>query len=428
MPTQTQNSLLIALAHDASAEPAWLRDFRAENQKLFDETGIPTQRHEAFKYTSFRPLLEQAFQPAAAVEITEADLKPYLIGDDDLRLVFVNGHFSDTLSRMPRVPDALLIEPLSRIIHSTEPIATKLGAAVEPSPFGALNAATFREGLYVHAAKALTSDRPLHVLFVTTGGHAVTTRLLMSCCEGTDLRLIESHVGLGDAPRFVSHTSEFILARNARLRHVRLLRETDASWHVAQTAAKLDRDAAYTHQGVALGARVARHEISALLNGEGANATLQGLTMAAGTQHVDHHITVDHLRPHCTSNQLFRSVADDRSHATFTGKVIVRPGAIGTDAKQQNNNLLLSDDAKVDTRPQLEIYADDVKCSHGATSGQLDANALFFLRSRGLDVKQARGVLTYAFANDLVEHIGIEPARQHLQQVMHEKFHGLLGE
>jgi Fe-S cluster assembly protein SufD len=239
--------------------------------------------------------------------------------------------------------------------------------------------------------------------------------------------LIESFVGLREGGRFVNGVSEIALHQNAHVRHIRLLRETAATTHIGWNEVRQDRDSSYVGHSVSLGAKLARNNVNVMLTGEGADCTLNGLVLGQQTQHFDNHVVVDHVRPRCTSRQLYRSVVDDKARSAFSGKVIVRPGAAGTDANQQNNNLLLSDDARVDTKPQLEIYCDDVKCSHGATSGQLDAAAMFFLRSRGLDYKQARNVLTYAFANDVVERIKIDPAREHLEELMRQRFQGLLG-
>lgn len=430
MTTQVDNSLQAALqAFKPGDEPAWLTELRRDAADSFREIGVPNIRHEEWRYTNLKPLLAEEWQPAATAAVSEADLSPFLIeGADDIRLVFVDGFFDAALSRLPEAPDGVLIAPISQLTDSDEGLSGKLARYADhhAQPFTALNSAIFTDGAYIRAGQNAVLQSPVHVLYVSTGGLSAPRTFLMTG-EGAGLTLIESFVGLGADSRFVNSVSEVALQQNSTVRHLKLLRETDASSHVGWNEARLDRDASYTHYSISLGAKLARNDVNVMLTGEGAHCALNGLVLGRGAQHFDNHLVVDHVRPHCNSSQLYRSVVDDKSRSAFAGRVIVRPGAVGTDAQQQNNNLLLSDDAKVDTKPQLEIYCDEVKCSHGATSGQLDAEAVFFLRSRGLDNKQARNVLTYAFANDIIEHIRIDAAREHLEELMRDRFQGLLG-
>jgi Fe-S cluster assembly protein SufD len=432
MTTQIDNTLQAVLHafKPASPEPAWLTELRQDATESFLELGVPNIRHEEWRYTNLKPLLAEEFLPAAPADISAADIAPYLIeGADNTRLVFVNGFFHESLSKLPDTPKALLIQPLSRVLDSDEGLPGKLARYADhhAQPFTALNTALLTDGAYIRAGQGAVMAAPVHVIYVSTGPYLSAPRTLLVAGETADVRLIESYVGLGEGGRFVNGVTEIALHQNAFARHIRLLRETDATSHIGWNEVRQDRDSSYVGHSISLGAKIARNDVNVMLTGEGANCTLNGLVLGQHTQHFDNRIVVDHVRPRCTSRQLYRSVVDDKARSAFSGKVIVRPGAIGTDANQQNNNLLLSDDARVDTKPQLEIYCDDVKCSHGATSGQLDAAAMFFLRSRGLDYRQARNVLTYAFANDVIEHIKVVPVREHLEELMRQRFQGLLG-
>ncbi|MBK8205254.1 MAG: Fe-S cluster assembly protein SufD [Planctomycetes bacterium] len=432
MTTQTHNSLQLAIDGftPQSAEPAWLSELRQDAADSFAALDVPTIRHEDWRYTNLKPLLALKLAAAAPARITPDDLKPWLIeGADEIRLVFVNGFYDSTLSRIPALPQGVLIAPISQLLGEEEGLPSKLARYADhhAQPFTALNTALFTDGAYIRAGQNAVLETPVHVLYVSTGGQINAPRTLVLAGEHAGLRLVESFVGLSGDVRFVNTVSEVMLAAGANVRHAKLLRDTAAT-HIGWNEVRQDRDSTYTHHSISLDAQLARHNVNVMLAGEGATCTLNGLVLGNDTQHIDNHLIMDHMRPRCTSNQLYRSVVDGKSHSVFSGKVIVRPGAAGTDAKQQNNNLLLSDDARAETKPQLEIYCDEVKCAHGATSGQLDPDAVFFLRSRGLDTRQARNLLTYAFANDVVEHIKMDAVRQHLEEVMHERFHGLLGE
>lgn len=413
-------------------EPAWVSELRVEAFENFRALGLPTVKHEEWRWTNLKRIADTDFVPAEFAEVSEDQLAPYLIeGADEIRLVFVNGHYADKLSKVPAIPDGLVIQPVSRVLGSDEGLQVKLARFAEPTqPFTALNTALFVDGAYIRAGNSLTVETPIHVIYVSTDSDtpAVSSpRTLVLAGESSELRVVESFVGLGDKPRFVNAVTEIVAKGNAQVRHVKLLRESEATSHVSWNELNVERDANVTSNSINLDAGLARNDVHAVLTAEGANCTLNGLVLGRDSQHFDNHIVVDHVRPHGTSNQLYRAVVDDKSRSVFAGKVIVRQGANGTDAQQQNNNLLLSDDAKVDTKPQLEIYTDDVKCSHGATSGQLDPEAIFFLRCRGIDEKHSRNLLTYAFANDVIEHIKIDPVRLALEKIMTERFAGLLG-
>jgi len=436
MTTTTDNPLHALVESPKSGDPEWLAEIRRDAAGSFLELGVPTIRHEEWRWTNLKPLWAHAWTPAQPASVTEADLAPYLIPEaDSCRLVFVNGYFNAELSRVPALPKGVAIGPLSRMLEGDEGLSSKLARLADhhAQPFVALNTALFNDGAYVRAGRDAVIGFPVHVLHVSVGGPdpvLIAPRVLVLAGDNAEIELIESFVGLAgieDGPRFSTAVAEVVLQQGARVRHAKVLRETEAGYHIGWTEARVDRDADYRNDSVALDAALSRNNLNVMLIGEGSHADLKGLILGRGTEHFDNHLLVEHVRPHCTSNQLYRSVVDDKSRSVFSGKVVVRPGAAGTDAQQQNNNLLLSDDAKVDTKPQLEIYCDDVKCSHGATSGQLDAGALFFLRSRGLSLHQARSVLTYAFAREVIDALEIDPVREALEGQMQQRFQGLLG-
>jgi Fe-S cluster assembly protein SufD len=413
-------------------EPAWLSELRDEGFENFRALGLPTVKHEEWRWTNLKRIVDVSFSPAPPVEVTEAELAPYLIdGADRIRLVFVNGRFAEKLCKTPPIPDDLVIQPLSRVLTSNEGLQLKLGRYAEQvNPFTALNTALFADGVYIRAGNSLSLELPIHIIHVSTEAAepvVVSPRALILAGNGAEIRVIESFVGLGTGVRLVNAVSEIVAKGNAKIRHIKLLRETGDTTHIGWNEVRVERDAEVVAHSISLEAGLARNDVHAVLSAEGASCTLNGLVLGRGSQHFDNHIVVDHVRPHGTSNQLYRSVVDDKSRSVFSGKVIVRPGANGTDAHQTNNNLLLSSEAKVDTKPQLEIYTDDVKCSHGATSGQLDPEAVFFLRARGLDERSARSLLTYAFAKEVVDQIRMDPVRNQLEKLITERFSGLLG-
>lgn len=435
--TQTENHFnrcYAALRKALPQEAGWVSELREESFENFNALGLPTVKHEEWRWTNLKAISGSEWSPAGPVHLSEDDLKPWLIPDaDEIRLVFINGHYTEAMSKLPPLPEGLVVQPISRVLDSDESLQLKLGRyAEQTNPFTALNTAMFTDGGYIRAGNSLTIETPIHVVYVSTEAaepELTSPRTLVLAGESADLRVVESYVGLGTSatPRFVNSVSEIVAKGNSQIRHVKLLRETDATIHVGWNEIHVERDATVRAHCISLGAALARNDAHAVLAAEGAHCELNGLALGRGNQHIDNHVVADHVRPHASSKQLYRAVVDDKSRSVFAGKIIVRPGADGTDAHQNSNNLLLSDDAKVDTKPQLEIYTDDVKCSHGATSGQLDKDGIFFLRTRGLDEASARNLLTYAFANDVIEQIQIDSVRTVLENIITERFAGLLG-
>jgi Fe-S cluster assembly protein SufD len=307
----------------------------------------------------------------------------------------------------------------------------RLGRAVafNADGFAALNTAFLGEGAFVYLPKGINVDAPIHLLFIETGSHdgsMFSPRVLVFAEEGSVARIIESYESAGESRYFTNTVAEVFVGDSARVTHYKVQRESEQAFHVATTAAQIGRAGVYDLTTVTLGARLSRHGIDVRMAQEGAECWVDGLYHVGSGQHADTHSAIDHAAPRCTSHQLYKGILDGDARAVFNGKVFVRHGAQGTDARQTNKNLLLSPDARVDTKPQLEIFADDVKCAHGATVGQLEEEELFYLKSRGLHDDLARNLLTYGFAEELVEKIKIESIKRQLDEAILNRLHARL--
>ncbi|NUO16869.1 MAG: Fe-S cluster assembly protein SufD [Planctomycetaceae bacterium] len=420
-------------ASRGSAGPAWLHVLRAEGLEAYRSLGLPTIRHEEWRYTSLAPLLKQAWRvpdPSCGAHLRLVDIAPLLAaGMDSPRLVFINGRLCTRLSTQGRLAAGLRYSSLSRTLDDRAGAAVvqaHLGrhADISTDALAALNMAFFEDGALLHLERGHALDQPLQLLYIAVGRQPalVQPRSLLVLEEGSRASVVEIHARLGDCPGLCNHVTEVVVNERAHLAHTLLQPEDDAGSQIVQLTAKVGRGAELESRVFSLGAALTRNNLRCVLEGEGANASLSGLFLGRGRQHLDQHLEVEHAGPLCTSRQLFRGVLDEKSRGVFSGKVVVRPGAQKTNAQQQNNNLLLSDDAQIDTKPQLEIYADDVQCSHGATSGRLDEEALFFLRSRGLSQAQARSLLTYAFCAELIEAARHPALRERLARVVQARF------
>ena len=411
-------------ADSRSAEPAWLVARRNRGMQQFSERGFPTMKHEEYRYTNLAPIAKTPFQIAGEEEVTLDDLKPFLYdeikGD---RLVFVNGRF---------------VSDLSVINTTAEDAVTTIGALLENEPdaieshlarysserdnaLAALNSALFNDGPVIHIPAHDAWDAPVHLIFVSTAsapGTATHPRVLIIAERDSEASVIETHCGLGDTPYWSNGVTEIVAADNARVDHYRLQQETLSAYHTSLVEIHQGRDANVTTHSVAFGGALVRNDVEVVLEDENSECTMNGLYALTGRQHVDNRTCVDHTKPHCSSHQLYKGVLDGSARGVFGGKIIVRPDAQKTDAFQSNKNLLLSDNADVNTKPQLEIDANDVKCSHGATIGQIDEESLFYLRSRGIGESEARSLLTYAFAADLLERIKFDPIRDRFESLL----------
>jgi Fe-S cluster assembly protein SufD len=410
-----------AAAAERAGEPAWLEAARKAAIARFAELGVPTRRHEEWRYTSAERIARVAWRPAAAAALDASALAALELAlEDRPRLVFVNGRFAPGLSQLEGLP-AGLVASSARALWAREsawlePLLA-LSAPLAERAFAALAAAMAPDAAVVRIGRDVALERPLAVVFLNAPGEAaaVAPRLCVAADDGARLSLIEVHAGpAGGEPQLHTALTEVVVGANAAVDHVRLQLAGAGATHLAHLHARVARDARYASRTVALGAAVSRLELVATLEGEGAEATLDGLYVTAGGQHSDSRTTVDHAQPHGTSRELYKGVLAGRSRGVFSGKVLVRKEAQKTSAEQRNQNLLLSREAEADSKPQLEIEADDVRCSHGSTIGQLEEDALFYLRARGLDAAAARALLVRGFVGEVLEGVPDEALRGRL--------------
>ncbi|HZT60131.1 MAG TPA: Fe-S cluster assembly protein SufD [Pyrinomonadaceae bacterium] len=410
-------------------EPSWLARLREGAFERFEETGFPTTNEEDWKYTNVAPLARKAFEVAGeerAAKI-ERDAVEHLVYEEARRsrLVFVNGIFNRELSSLEALPRGFVAEDLGAALagEHTGVVRERLGRLSEKSgdAFSSLNTSFLRGGAFLYAPKDVRADAPVQLLFISTRTDAETAafpRVLVVAERNSRLDIIESYASVSDESYFTNAVVEVFVGEGARVAHCKVQGESERAFHVASTRAELARDGFYDLTTVTLGAQLSRHNIEVKLESEGAECRVDGLYIVGTGQHADTHSLINHLKPHCTSRQNYKGILDGKSRAVFNGRVFVHEGAHGTDAEQSNKNLLLSADARVDTKPQLEIYNDDVKCAHGATVGQLEEDELFYLLSRGLHADLARNLLTYGFAEEIVEKIKYESIRAQLDRAI----------
>jgi Fe-S cluster assembly protein SufD len=397
----------------------------------FEQLGFPTPRDEDWHYTSVAPIAEAGFRVVGEPggDVTEADLEPFLFGHPEWpRLVFVNGRYAEGLSHVRGLPAGVRVLDLAQAVEEEGDLVERHLTQVaddEARAFTALNGAFLRDGAVVHVAKEVESPLPVHLVFVADAAganSAVHVRNLIVAERHAQVTVLESYVAVGDARYFTNAVTEVAVGEGATVRHYKVQRESERAFHVGTAEVTQARDSHYVSFSFATGGALSRTNVYTVLAGEGCGATLNGLYMVDGEQHVDHQTRIEHAQPNCFSREIYKGVLDGAARAVFNGKVYVHPIAQKTDGKQSNNNLLLSERAHVDTKPQLEIFADDVKCTHGATVGRIDETALFYMKSRGLDRETARHLLTYAFAADVLETIELEPVREGLEELARKRF------
>jgi Fe-S cluster assembly protein SufD len=411
------------------AGPSWLARLREGAFERFEEAGFPTTSEEDWKYTNVAPLARRAFEVAdeeSAAEIERDAVEQFVYGEARRsRLVFVNGVFKRDLSSLEALPRGFVAEDLDAALAGEHAgvVREHLGRLSEQAgdAFSSLNTSFLRGGAFLYAPKDVQADAPVQLLFLSTNTGAETAifpRILVVAERNSRLDIIESYAAAGDVTYFTDAVVEVFVGEGARVTHCKVQGESGRASHVASTRAELARDGFYDLTTVTLGAQLSRHNIEVELGSEGAGCRVDGLYIVGTGQHADTHSLINHLKPNCTSRQNYKGILDGKSRAVFNGRVFVHAGARQTDAEQSNKNLLLSTDARVDTKPQLEIYNDDVKCSHGATVGQLEEEELFYLLSRGLHADLARNLLTYGFAEEVVEKIKFESIRAQLDRAI----------
>lgn len=404
---------------------SWVAQRRQAAMNRFAELGLPAPRDEEWKYTSLKPIEKRAFALPEPGDhgVSAADVAPYVFEEPAAhRLVFVDGAYREDLSRAADLPEGVTAVPLSQALEAgNETLSHHLGHYADPegTPFVALNTALMTDGVFLHVPAGVSVAAPIHLLFVASGEadeRLLSYRNVLVAEEGARATVLESYIGLGDGAYLTNTVTEATAPEGADLTVYKLQEEADSGYHIAAFEAYQGGASRVAHHNISLGARLARNDINDALDAEGAHITLNGLYLGDGRQHVDNHTRIDHLKANATSSEYYKGILDGRSRGVFNGKVVVQPEAQGTDSDQQNRNLLLSRNAEVDPKPELEIFADDVSCTHGATIGQLDEDALFFLQTRGMSFAEARSLLIFGFANEIIEGLAIEPVRARLEE------------
>lgn len=403
-----------------------LHALRKSAIEQFAAVGFPTAKQEEWRFTSVAPISKIEFQPVLHYDregLTNADIAAACL-PDAIRLVFVNGMFAEEFSDLHLLPKNVIVENLAHTKKRKPEFFSKYvgkDLGISENAFTTLNAALWQDGVFVHIPKATTVEVPIQLLFVATQNTSpfiALTKNIIHVEENAKAMVFESYIHRADNIYCTNAATEIILGEHASVEHVKLQTESIHAFHIAHTVVHQQASSSYRSHSIALGGAIARNNVSALFDAEHIECTLNGLTLASGSQLIDHHTAIDHLHPNCTSHELYKYVLDDKAHGVFNGKVFVRKDAQKTDAKQTNKTLLLSDEAMINTKPQLEIFADDVKCTHGAAVGQLDAEQIFYLRTRGIGEEEARKILTYAFAGDVVNRIEHEAIRAQVEEVV----------
>ena len=386
---------------------------------------LPTTRHEEWKYCSLKSLGKETFTPSHHIDSPNvpADASAYIYPEaEHHHLAFINGVYSEELSKTDRLPEGVIVANLADALAEGNEVALKhFGkyAQWEDDPFVPFNTVVFRDGAFIYVPKGVKIADPIQLLFINTDEreqYVMTPRCLIVGDRSSEMTVVEDHIGLGDNIYFNCTVSEIALAENSHMTHVKLQRDSKKAYHISRLAADISRDSDYKSYAVHLGSHLSRSDVKAVLTDENTHATLDGLVMVNGDQLSDTHSVMDHTMPNCTSHQLHKCIIDGDGTSVFNGKIFVRQDAQQTDAFQENRNLLLSNTGMAYTKPQLEIFADDVSCSHGATIGQLNEEEVFYLKTRGLRESQTREILTYGFALDVIESIPVPSIQERLSK------------
>jgi Fe-S cluster assembly protein SufD len=408
-----------------NAEPAFRGELRRRAIDRFGTIGFPTTRMEDWRFTSVAPITGQTFIRATP---THNGIDPVEVGTfaymDCTELVFINAHFSADYSTIHELPDGVVVTSLAEAMQShPELVEQHLGRYLrfEENAFAALNTAFAEDGAFIYVPKGAVVREPLHLLFLATNGDEPLVsypRNLFVLDENSQATIIETYASGGDHTYLSCPVTEIVTGDYALLDHYRIQQESLAAFHMANQTLYMQQSATADSQNITLGGGLVRNDVHALLDAEGSDCTLNGLYLTRGTQLVDNHMLVEHAKPNCRSYELYKGILDEQSRAVFNGLIHVHPGAQKTDGIQSNRNLLLSSDALVNTNPQLLIFADDVRCTHGSTVGELDRDAMFYLRSRGISREAAQSLLIYAFASEFVEKIRFEPVRKDVEEFL----------
>lgn len=423
--------------------PLWVHQLRKSAMSRFTENGFPITRELGFPeredwiYTNVAPIANVAFTRASgsdAAGVTREDLAPFTFGQSSWsELVFINGNYAESLSAVRKLPKGVRVQSLAQAMEDeAEGLQQHLAkhADYEHTGFTALNTAFIHDGAYIYVPDGKTVEAPIHVIYVSTDRGAPTVshpRTLIVAGAGSIATVVENYVSLTDHQYFTNAVTELITGNDAVIDHYRINRESRAAYHISMTKTYQKDNSHVSLFNMSMGGALTRNDTQAYLDGEYIVTRMNGLYLVTGKQHVDNHTSMDHAKPNCNSYEVYKGILDGQSHAVFNGKVFVRQDAQETDAKQLNKNLLLSSDATVNTKPQLEIYADQVKCTHGATVGQLDEEQIFYLITRGMSRSVACNLLTYGFAADLIRRLKVEAIRNQLDALLETTIKELAG-
>ncbi|HET7286910.1 MAG TPA: Fe-S cluster assembly protein SufD [Pyrinomonadaceae bacterium] len=430
---KSENSYQAAFRSVRELSPAapWLELVRGSAMDRFEQLGFPSVRDEEWKYTNLATLAKESFEPATRADHA-GDVSGFAYPETDgAHLVVVNGFLNEELSVTTALGDVVATDLFSAVDDARyNKIIRKYlarNAGYHNNGLTALNTAFIQSGVFVCIPKNVKLEKPLQITFISgTANSATFPRVLVVAEENSSVTIIENFVAGGEERYFTNAIAEIVLKDGAHLEHYRLQRDSKKAFHVSTTSAELGRASRYDTTSINLGAQLSRHDISVVMDHEGAETSVDGLYMVDSDQHTDTHSVIDHKQPHCNSHQLYKGILDGNSRAVFNGKIFVREGAQKTDAMQTNKNLLLSDKARVDTKPQLEIDADDVKCAHGAAVGQIDPEELFYLEARGISPELGRSLLTYGFAEEVIAKIKLESIRTELDRTVLNQLHASL--
>ncbi len=413
----------------AESSPGWLAPIRRAAIERFAELGFPTRKNEAWKYTNTTPISKAAFDPSPAGTngITRDEVCELIGGESaECCLVFEDGQFAPELSSIDALPGGVEVRSLAHVMSEDPDGLRSLLDAKDPldRPFAALNRAFHRDGAFVRITAGAAPERPIQLLFLATPGatgRVANPRNIIRVDAGARATIAMRYAAAGDGVYWTNAVTQVAVGPDAELDLITIQSEADAAFHLSSLDVTQDRDSRFRSHLISLGAALARSEINVRLDAPGVDCELNGLFLAAGEQHVDSQTTIDHASPHGTSRELYKGILNDRSHGVFNGKIIVRPGAQKTSAQQSNPNLLTSDRARINTKPTLEIEANDVKCTHGSTVGHLDSDALFYLRARGIEEQAAREMLTVAFASEIARTIPQATLRSQIEREIARK-------
>jgi len=421
----------LSLPQKGDDETALLSSARKVGLACFDELGLPTLRDEEWRFTNVAPIAKMTLAPALKPTdhgITEKALNHFpftaLAGS---KLVFVNGHFAPELSSIAELPAGAKVMNLAAALATETSLVERhlyRHVHTDTNAFTALNTAFFQDGAFIYVPAGKAVAEPIHLLFVSTAKDHGTTahpRNLIVAEDNSQITVIESYVSLCDTAYFTNSVTTLVAGDNAVVEHLKYQDENQQAFHIATVAVNCGRASNVATHSIALGAKLSRTNIYATLAGEGLECTLNGLYLTRGEQLADHYMIVDHAQPHGASHEYFNGILADKSKGVFHGRILVRPDAQKTDAKQTNKNLLLSDDATADTKPQLEIYADDVKCTHGATIGQLNDESIFYLRARSIPLEKARRMLIHAFAGEIIDRVRCGAVREEVDRLVWDR-------